>query len=42
MPVFVDIDNLIYAEDRDAGSKHILARDLVAELRLSIIDRHEG
>lgn len=32
MPVFVDTNILIYAEDRDAGSKHIIARDLVADL----------
>ena len=32
MPAFVDANILIYAEDRDAGSKHAIARDLVAEL----------
>ncbi|MEA2694935.1 MAG: hypothetical protein QOJ16_4322, partial [Acidobacteriota bacterium] len=32
MPVFVDANILVYAEDRDAGSKHIIARDLVADL----------
>jgi predicted nucleic acid-binding protein len=29
---FVDTNILVYAEDRDAGSKHVIARDLVAEL----------
>ncbi|HEY4576068.1 MAG TPA: PIN domain-containing protein [Thermoanaerobaculia bacterium] len=32
MPVFVDANVLVYAEDRDAGDKHLIARDLVAEL----------
>ena len=32
MPVFVDTNILVYAEDRDAGGKHTIARDLVAEL----------
>lgn len=32
MPVFVDTNILVYAEDRDAGSKHTIARDLVADL----------
>ena len=32
MPAFVDANILIYAEDRDAGSKHAIARDLVADL----------
>jgi predicted nucleic acid-binding protein len=29
---FVDANILVYAEDRDAGSKHIIARDLLADL----------
>jgi predicted nucleic acid-binding protein len=32
VPVFVDANVLVYAEDRDAGDKHLIARDLVAEL----------
>lgn len=32
MPVFVDANVLVYAEDRDAGDKHLIARDLVADL----------
>lgn len=32
MPAFVDTNILVYAEDRDAGSKHTIARDLVADL----------
>lgn len=32
MPAFVDTNILVYAEDRDAGSKHAIARDLVADL----------
>jgi predicted nucleic acid-binding protein len=32
VPDFVDTNILVYAEDRDAGSKHTVARDLVAEL----------
>jgi predicted nucleic acid-binding protein len=32
VPVFVDANILVYAEDRDAGSKHTIARDLVADL----------
>lgn len=32
MPDFVDTNILIYAEDRDAGSKHVAARELVAGL----------
>lgn len=32
MPAFVDTNILVYAEDRDSGSKHIAARDLVADL----------
>ncbi len=32
MPAFVDTNILVYAEDRDAGSKHAVARDLVADL----------
>jgi predicted nucleic acid-binding protein len=32
VPAFVDTNILVYAEDRDAGSKHVIARDLVAEL----------
>jgi hypothetical protein len=27
VPAFVDANILVYAEDRDAGSKHIIARD---------------
>lgn len=32
MPAFVDANILVYAEDRDAGSKHDIARELVADL----------
>jgi predicted nucleic acid-binding protein len=32
VPTFVDTNILVYAEDRDAGSKHTIARDLVAGL----------
>jgi predicted nucleic acid-binding protein len=32
VPVFVDANVLVYAEDRDAGDKHVLARELVADL----------
>jgi predicted nucleic acid-binding protein len=32
VPAFVDTNVLVYAEDRDAGSKHTIARDLVADL----------
>ena len=32
VPSFVDTNILVYAEDRDAGSKHTIARDLVADL----------
>jgi predicted nucleic acid-binding protein len=32
VPSFVDTNVLVYAEDRDAGRKHQIARDLVAEL----------
>jgi predicted nucleic acid-binding protein len=32
VPAFVDTNILVYAEDRDAGSKHAIARDLVADL----------
>lgn len=32
MPVFVDTNILVYAEDRDAGEKHAVARDLMADL----------
>jgi predicted nucleic acid-binding protein len=32
VPVFVDANVLVYAEDRDAGDKHFIARDLVADL----------
>jgi predicted nucleic acid-binding protein len=32
VPVFVDANVLVYAEDRDAGDKHLIARDLVADL----------
>ncbi len=32
MPSFVDTNILVYAEDRDAGKKHTIARDLVANL----------
>lgn len=32
MPSFVDTNVLVYAEDRDAGRKHDLARDLVVRL----------
>jgi predicted nucleic acid-binding protein len=32
VPVFVDTNVLVYAEDQDAGSKHIIARDLIADL----------
>lgn len=32
MPVFVDTNVLVYAEDQDAGSKHTIAKNLVADL----------
>jgi predicted nucleic acid-binding protein len=32
VPAFVDSNILVYAEDRDAGSKHTIARDLVVDL----------
>lgn len=32
MPVFVDANILVYAEDRDAGTKHTIARDLISDL----------
>ena len=32
VPTFVDANVLVYADDRDAGSKHDIARDLVAEI----------
>lgn len=32
MPAFVDANILVYAEDRDSGSKHGIARDLIADL----------
>lgn len=32
MPSFVDTNVLIYAEDRDAKDKHLVARDLILEL----------
>jgi predicted nucleic acid-binding protein len=32
VPVFVDANVLVYAEDRDAGDKHAIARDLIADL----------
>src|SRR3978361_1875092 len=32
VPAFVDANILVYTEDRDAGSKHTIARDLVADL----------
>jgi predicted nucleic acid-binding protein len=32
VPAFVDANVLIYAEDRDAGDKHLIARNLVADL----------
>ena len=32
MPSFVDTNVLIYAEDRDAKEKHLVARDLILEL----------
>jgi predicted nucleic acid-binding protein len=32
VPAFVDSNILVYAEDLDAGSKHEIARDLVADL----------
>jgi len=32
VPVFVDTNILVYAEDRDSGIKHNIARDLVADL----------
>ena len=32
MPAFVDTNVLVYAEDRDAGSKHTIARELVTDL----------
>ena len=32
VPAFLDTNILVYAEDRDAGSKHTVARDLVTDL----------
>lgn len=32
MTAFVDTNILVYAEDRDAGSKHTIARELVTDL----------
>jgi len=32
VPVFVDTNILVYAEDQDAGSKHTIAKNLVADL----------
>jgi predicted nucleic acid-binding protein len=32
VPSFVDTNVLVYAEDRDAGRKHQIARDLIVEL----------
>jgi len=32
VPAFVDANILVYAEDRDAGSEHDIARDLIAAL----------
>jgi hypothetical protein len=32
VPAFVDANVLVYAEDRDAGSKHLVVRDLIADL----------
>jgi predicted nucleic acid-binding protein len=32
VPAFVDANILVYAEDRDAGSKHAIARNLIADL----------
>lgn len=32
MPSFVDTNILVYAEDRDAGARHEVARDLVIDL----------
>jgi predicted nucleic acid-binding protein len=32
VPVFVDTNVLVYAEDQDAGNKHTIARNLVADL----------
>lgn len=32
VPAFVDTNILVYAEDRDAGSKHAIAHDLVEGL----------
>lgn len=32
MPSFVDTNILLYAEDRDAEAKHLVARDLVLDL----------
>jgi predicted nucleic acid-binding protein len=32
VPAFVDTNILVYAEDRDAGSKHTIARDLLKDL----------
>lgn len=32
MPAFVDANILVYAEDRDAGRKHVIARDLITSL----------
>lgn len=33
MPRFVDTYALVYAEERDAGPKHQVARDLIVQLR---------
>ena len=32
MATFVDTNILVYAEDQEAGTKHAIARDLIAEL----------
>jgi predicted nucleic acid-binding protein len=32
VPAFVDANILVYAEDRDAGTKHTIARTLIADL----------
>jgi predicted nucleic acid-binding protein len=32
VPAFVDANILVYAEDRDAGPKHLAARDLISDL----------
>jgi predicted nucleic acid-binding protein len=32
VPSFVDTNILVYAEDRDAGRKHEVARDLIVQL----------